>query len=159
MGKSLRVGLVFMASLLTMLLAGKAVATSTQEISPYALGERGILSHRAVEARLQPVGAVCVKGEDCGVKAVKVAAAEAGGEERTGKEVYEAHCSMCHATGVAGAPVFGTDDWKPHIAKGMPTLYKHAINGFNAMPPMGMCSDCSKQEIKNAVDYIVEHSQ
>lgn len=157
MNRTLTAGLAFVATCLAVLGAGTAVAvTSTQEISPYPLGERGILTPRAVEARLQPVGAVCVQGEECGVQ---VAAAEGGGEPRSGKVVYEAHCSVCHATGVAGAPKFGTADWKPHIAKGMPTLYKHAMEGFNAMPPKGMCSDCSEQEIKNAVDYMVEHSR
>lgn len=159
MKKYLSAGLVFLVSLFAILSVSTAVAaTDTQGISPYPLGERGVLTHRAVEARLQPVGTVCVKGEDCGVTVV--AAADSGSKApRSGEAVYKAHCAMCHASGVAGAPKFGTADWKPHIAKGMPTLYKHAMEGFNAMPPKGMCSNCSEQEIKNAVDYMVDNSK
>lgn len=154
MKKMITASLVLIATLF----AGSASATSTQDISPYPLGERGVLTHRAVAARLQPVGSVCVKGEKCGTQ---VAAAGGGsGKPRTGKQVYSAHCSACHGTGAAGAPKFGNAaDWKPHIAKGMPTLYKHAMSGFNAMPPKGMCSDCSEAEIKNAVQYMVSNSK
>ncbi len=44
-------------------------------------------------------------------------------------------------------------------SKGNATLVKHAIEGFNAMPPKGMCMDCSDDEIKAAVEYMVEQSQ
>ncbi len=50
------------------------------------------------------------------------------------------------------------DDWASRIEKGSETLYDHAINGFNAMPAMGLCSDCSDEEIQATVDYMVEES-
>ncbi|ASK36568.1 c-type cytochrome [Alloalcanivorax mobilis] len=150
----LTASLVLMATLF----AGVAAATSTQDISPYPLGERSILSDRAVEQRLKPVGSVCVQGEDCGTAVA--ASGGASGEPRDGETVYNGHCAACHGTGAAGAPVFGdAASWKPHVAKGMDTLVKHAIEGFNAMPPKGMCSDCSDEEIKNTVQYMVDNSK
>jgi cytochrome c5 len=40
-------------------------------------------------------------------------------------------------------------------------LYESAINGFNngAMPPKGLCMDCTNEEIQATVDHIVGMSQ
>lgn len=45
------------------------------------------------------------------------------------------------------------------IAKGMDTLYTHAIGGFNAMPAKGLCMTCSDDEVKAAVDHMIENSK
>lgn len=81
-----------------------------------------------------------------------------------GKAVYEHNCVVCHGQGVAGAPKFGdADAWAPHIAKGMDTLYKDAINGFTGktgtMPPKGGFSNLTDEQVKAAVDYMVENSK
>lgn len=70
--------------------------------------------------------------------------------------VYDKTCSMCHANGVAGAPRFGNaDDWGPRIARGVPSLYKSALQGTaKGMPPKGG-GDYSEAEIKGAVDFMV----
>lgn len=80
--------------------------------------------------------------------------------DRKGEEVFAAVCTACHSSGVMGAPKFGSlADWGPRIAKGKPTLYQHALNGFNSMPPKGGCGTCSDQEIKNAVNYMVSKAK
>ena len=57
-----------------------------------------------------------------------------------------------------GAPKFGdAGSWAPHVAKGKATLYDHAMNGFNKMPARGG-ADIPDEEVKNAVDYMVEQS-
>jgi cytochrome c5 len=33
------------------------------------------------------------------------------------------------------------------------------MNGINAMPPKGMCMDCSDDEIKDAVKHMVDNSK
>jgi cytochrome c5 len=38
----------------------------------------------------------------------------------------------------------------------METVLKHAVEGFNAMPPKGTCSDCSEEEIQAAINYMTE---
>lgn len=81
-------------------------------------------------------------------------------EERSGKDIYEAHCSMCHASGVAGAPKFGsTADWKEHMEKGFDHMVAMGKKGEGAMPPMGGCNDCSMDEFKAAIHYMVDHSK
>ncbi len=111
----------------------------------------------AVIERIKPYGSVCVQGKECSVKApVAAAAAPAGGEPRSGEQVYTAVCAGCHGAGVMGAPKYGTADWAPRKAKGLATLHDHALHGFNSMPPKGGCAACSDDEIKAAVDYMAK---
>lgn len=110
-----------------------------------------------IRARIQPVGEVCLQGDDCGNAAAAPAAASSG--PRSGSEVYDAVCMACHTTGAAGAPVIGdVDAWAPRMDKGMETLMDHAINGFNAMPAKGGCASCSDEEIEAAMEHIVAES-
>ena len=128
--------------------------------SSYALAasDAATSQETSIKERIAPVGEVCLTGEKCGNAAP--AAAAGGGEPRSGKEIFTNVCSGCHGSGVMGAPKFGNKgDWAPRIAKGMDTLYSHAINGFNSMPPKGTCSDCSEKEIHNAVDYMTSNSK
>ncbi len=77
--------------------------------------------------------------------------------ERTGEELYNTKCGVCHAQGVAGAPMFGNaEEWAPRVAKGMDALLASAQNGLNAMPPMGMCMDCTDDEMAGAVQYMLD---
>ena len=81
-----------------------------------------------------------------------------------GKEVYDAACFVCHATGVAGAPKLGdAAGWSARIAQGNETMYTHAIKGFmgetGLMPPKGGRMDYSDDDVKAAVDYMVQASQ
>lgn len=109
-----------------------------------------------MKARIAPVGSICKSGESCA--AAPVAAATSG--PRTGQQVYDTACGTCHAIGVAGAPKLGdAADWGARASKGIETLYTHAIEGFNGMPPMGLCGTCSEDEIKASVDYLLENSQ
>ena len=79
---------------------------------------------------------------------------------RSGKAVFDKTCQACHKTGVAGAPIVGDKAaWEPRISKGMETLFNHAWNGYKGMPPKGTCMDCSEQEIKNAIKYMISKSQ
>lgn len=78
----------------------------------------------------------------------------------TGKKIYEAHCAICHGTGAAGAPILGDAiAWTPRIKQGLEILNQHAINGFNSMPPKGACMSCSDDEVKAAVQYLVDQSK
>lgn len=104
--------------------------------------------------RTKPVGEVCIEGDPCAAQAAS--AAKPSGP-RSGESIYNASCTSCHAIGVAGAPAFGdVAQWAPRIAKGLDTLYANSINGINAMPPKGLCMDCSEEEIQATVDYMVD---
>jgi predicted CxxxxCH...CXXCH cytochrome family protein len=105
-------------------------------------------------SRIAPIGGLCMSGDSCAAAPIVVASGP-----RTGEEVYNT-CSACHSSGAAGAPKFGdVAAWAPRIAQGAETLYTHSINGYNAMPAMGLCNDCSTDEIKAAVDHMVANSQ
>lgn len=133
-----------------------AVATLVIAVSAWALSDD---QRDAMISRIEPAGKVCMKGDSsCGA-----AVASSGGGAQSGQEVYETSCQACHGTGAGNAPKYGdAAAWADRIAKGMDTLYVHAIEGFNdvgMMPPKGMCMSCSDDEVKAAVDYIVENSK
>lgn len=110
----------------------------------------------AIKERIKPVGEVCVEGDEgCAGAVVAVSA-----EPRSGEEVFNATCTSCHSTGVAGAPKMGdAGDWGARkAARQIDGLYQSALNGLNAMPPKGLCMDCSDDEIKATVDYILSKS-
>ena len=70
-------------------------------------------------------------------------------------EKYNKSCAVCHSAGVAGAPKTGdAQAWEPRMAKGMDALLASVKNGLNAMPPMGMCFDCSDEEYKELIKYM-----
>ena len=74
-----------------------------------------------------------------------------------GEATYNQACMACHMTGAAGAPIRGNaDQWEPRLEKGKDTLYDHAINGFQAMPPKGGQLNLSDDEVKAAVDHLLE---
>ncbi|MGO1658055.1 MAG: c-type cytochrome [Marinobacter sp.] len=110
-----------------------------------------------IRARIQPVGEVCMQGDECGAAAAASESASSG--PRSGSEVYDAVCMACHTTGAAGAPKIGDSGaWAPRVDQGMETLIKHAINGYNAMPAKGGCANCPDEEIEAAVEHLVGES-
>lgn len=86
-----------------------------------------------------------------------------GDQAAVGKKIYDSACAACHTPGVAGAPKIGDKEaWAARIKQGTPTLYEHAIKGFQGkagvMPPKGG-SSASDEEVKAAVDYMVNASK
>jgi len=87
------------------------------------------------------------------------AAAPAATAQADGKGLYDKACFACHAAGVAGAPKFGDKAaWAPFVAQGIDNMVKIAISGKGAMPPRGG-STASDDEIRAAVQYMVDHAQ
>ncbi|WP_372750588.1 cytochrome c5 family protein [Litorivivens sp.] len=71
---------------------------------------------------------------------------------------YNRTCAICHAAGAAGAPRTGdADTWNKRIEeKGMDTLIENAKNGIKAMPPKGMCFDCSDEDFKALIELMAK---
>ncbi len=68
---------------------------------------------------------------------------------------YNKSCAVCHNTGAANAPKTGdAAAWEPRLAKGMEALLQSVNNGLNAMPPKGMCFDCTDDEYKELITYM-----
>ena len=92
--------------------------------------------------------------------AAPAAAVPAGAASGAGKPTFDSTCSVCHATGVAGAPKFGDKAaWAPRIKTGKEALYNSALHGKNAMPPKGGNASLSDDAVKAAVDYMVSAAQ
>lgn len=74
-----------------------------------------------------------------------------------GEKLYKSVCFACHATGVANAPKFGDKAaWEPYIKTGMDAMVKVAMQGKPPMPPKGGAATASEDDIRAAVQYMVD---
>lgn len=129
-----------MKKLLTLLLSSCMLVSAVQAADAD--------SDEEIIKRIKPVGSVHVAGA--------VAASAASGP-RSGGDIYNASCVACHGSGVLGAPK--KDDaagWGPRMDKGFDVVWENAVNGIGGMPPMGTCGDCSKDDIKAAIEFMIE---
>jgi len=81
-----------------------------------------------------------------------------------GPEVYQGSCATCHSGGLkgwlTGAPKVGDKEaWKPLIAKGVDAMTIFSIKGVNKMPAKGGCTQCSDEQIKFAIEHMLELSK
>ena len=115
-----------------------------------------------IEARIKPVGDVCLQGESCGGAPAATAAAGGAGAAVDGEGTYNMACMACHSTGAGGAPKVGDlAAWEPRIAKGVEALHNSGLNGVpgTSMMAKGGRADLSDEAIMAAVDYMIESSQ
>ena len=79
-----------------------------------------------------------------------------------GRTVWLNTCELCHNEPATGAPQLGDSTaWAPRAAQGRATLYQHALEGFmgplgDEMPARGANPDLSDDDVKAAVDYMLE---
>ncbi len=114
-----------------------------------------------VIARLRPIGEVRIQGSQESESTSSAPQTQTKDQQSTGQATYEQHCVVCHRDGVAGAPKFrNEDDWKPRLAKqDIDSLTATAMKGLNAMPAKGTCMECSLEEMKAAIEYMVPHHE
>ena len=124
-----RLGIIAIA-----LLIGACSSRSEQSATSNTAPQMSIEQQRAIEA-LRP-------------KDVKLAAK------------YSRSCFMCHATPDAKAPLtHDRADWDKRLKeRGWDGLLEHAKTGFNAMPPMGQCADCSDAELKALIQFMANQT-
>jgi cytochrome c5 len=128
--------LALLATFLVTLACSKKEETKTEETKPAAPIEQK--SPAMEQTKEQPA-----------------AGATAAGDQ--GKTVYQNSCASCHETGVSGAPKLGDKTaWDSPIAKGKDQLVQSVINGMGAMPPKAGNPSLSEEEIRAAVDYMVD---
>jgi len=137
------------------------------------------MSEEAVAARIKPVGEVNLVQAPAAPASEPAAAAgaavpadtpasaapapaapapatPAAAAARSGEQVYQQACAMCHGAGIAGAPKLGdAAAWKARIAQGKSTLHQHALKGIRTMPPKGGNLALPDAEVVAAVDYMV----
>lgn len=124
----------------------------------------------AVEARLQPMGAVYAGASGVAARAAAAAAARdaaagqvAYGGTLDGQVIYDQLCGACHTAGVAGAPQLTQAAWAPRIGKGTETLVQHAIDGFQGetgvMPPKGGNPALTDEQVAASVEWMLDNLQ
>ena len=110
-----------------------------------------------LEDRIKPIGQVYLEGDIDGTAVVAEKSVTVVKKSRSGESVYTASCAGCHSIGVAGAPKFGNKaDWASRLKRGMDDLVKVAISGKGAMPPKGTCATCSADELRAAIEHMVQ---
>lgn len=111
------------------------------------------MTQDAILQRIKPLGSVEAEG---GMVSSAVPSAPQALGPNAGEDRYKSTCSVCHDQGVAGAPKFrNSADWKPRMAVGMDGMLKIAIQGKGGMPPRGTCMQCSDEELKAAIEYML----
>jgi cytochrome c5 len=84
-----------------------------------------------------------------------VLAGVSGTAQAAGTEQYAHSCATCHQAGVLGAPKAGDKAaWAPRLKQGMPTLIKHAKEGYKNMPARGLCNNCSDEEYASLIKMM-----
>ncbi|OGA17470.1 MAG: hypothetical protein A3H32_18425 [Betaproteobacteria bacterium RIFCSPLOWO2_02_FULL_63_19] len=76
--------------------------------------------------------------------------------ERSGAEVVQMRCAMCHETGSGGAPKIGERAaWIPRLRQGFDALVRSAIKGHGSMPSRGGVVDTTDDELRAALTYLI----
>lgn len=69
--------------------------------------------------------------------------------------LFQRSCALCHVAGEGGAPrVANSHDWQPRLARGDATLLRHALEGFNNMPPLGYCQACEENDMRALIRFL-----
>lgn len=82
------------------------------------------------------------------------------GTPHAGEKIYDHFCSSCHARKPLiplGAPRIGVkSDWTPYTkSQSIDTMVKVIDSGVGAMPPRGGCFECTDQDLKAAIEYML----
>lgn len=71
------------------------------------------------------------------------------------EERYTRACAACHNTGAAGAPKKGDKvAWASRVKGGEALMLERVKKGYKAMPPKGLCNDCTDAEFKAIIKYM-----
>lgn len=74
-----------------------------------------------------------------------------------GPVIYRQVCAACHATGVAGAPRLGDREaWASRLRAGRPAMVNSVLRGKGQMPPKGGNVSLTDEDVKAALDFMME---
>ena len=133
---------------LAMIFIGYKSLTSFSDDSSHSemMVDKGVLE------RIKPIGEVRIDSSTMVASADSTETAE-----RSGEEIYNGKCAGCHTSGIMGAPKYASlADWTSRIDLGLDKLTDSAIAGKGGMPARGTCMDCSDNDIKVTVQYILD---
>jgi cytochrome c5 len=134
---------VVLAFVVPVVLIAMLASLASRGVDPSAQ----VRSDEAIAKRLKPVGQVVVaEGSDLP-------------GQRTGKQIVEAVCLACHATGALNAPKIGDRAaWSKLIREGHAHLTETAIKGIRQMPPRGGSPDLTDAEVARAVAFMANQA-
>ena len=159
--------LLLLAFSVAMFIVARSIGAATME--------RMHTSAKSVAMRIEPVGRVRVGDptQQSAAEAVEVAmaseaapaAADASGsavaaaEATPGETVYQGLCHACHVAGLMGAPKpDDTEAWAERAEKGIDAMLATAIQGLGGMPPRGGNPALTDEEIRLAIEYMLEQA-
>jgi cytochrome c5 len=68
---------------------------------------------------------------------------------------YDSSCRTCHGVPGTGAPQTGdAAAWASRLTQGREVLLGHVINGYQKMPPMGLCMECTEEEFLALTEHM-----
>ncbi len=140
--------IIILLSAMLMLLVGRASASNDE------------YTRSVIQQRIAPVGQVKIAPTTTTTKttitSTQAITVNNNPAENSGEAIYKSNCSVCHATGLAGAPKFADKAaWQERAKKGINSLVESAIKGLNAMPPRGTCTTCTDDQLKQAIEYML----
>lgn len=113
-------------------------------------------AQQKLAARLEPIGHEVTDPEE-----LKKMTATAPHAPMSGEQIVAQVCSVCHASGVLGAPKIGDKAaWSARKSAegGVDGLLANALKGKNSMPPRGGRADLSDEEVKSAVQEMLKQT-
>lgn len=117
------------------------------------------ISKEQIELRIKPIGNVRIQSEQNQAQTDASLTVDTPAPQATAlaKTIYTKHCVLCHGSGLAGAPKFrDAQDWKVRLqARTINDLLATALKGLNAMPVKGTCNECSDDDLKAAITYML----
>lgn len=69
---------------------------------------------------------------------------------------YQHSCKACHTDpGNADAPQTGdVMAWAEYLKMDRSELMQRVINGYEGMPPLGQCTECSAEDLNALIDFM-----
>lgn len=80
-------------------------------------------------------------------------------KKNPGELIYQDFCALCHAEKPMiklNAPRIGVKaDWKEPLKQTIDEMLERIDEGLGAMPPRGGCFECTDQQLKAAIIYML----
>lgn len=69
--------------------------------------------------------------------------------------IYQQSCANCHTNANTGAPLTGnTEQWQIVLDKPMEHTLQRVTDGYQGMPPLGQCFECSLEQFEQLIHYM-----
>jgi cytochrome c5 len=84
-------------------------------------------------------------------------------DPQAGKKIFAEYCSACHSPNAEiplHAPRIGyKKDWQKFKNMRFEDLFKLAMVGYGAMPARGGCFECTDEQLKQAIKYMLSKNK